>query len=164
MNAAQQQVEAFLIQEAELLDNGDLRAWLDLLAEDAYYWIPIDPEQQDPRDAASLIFETRPVIAARVERLLDPRVLPQQPRSRISRLVGQVHASPQTQPGSSWHASANFHLIEARATHDEVEDQRVFGGKLSYLLRPRENSFLIQWKRVDLVNSGFGLRGISFLF
>ena len=41
----QEQVEAFLYQEAELLDNKSLAAWLELLTEDVLYWMPLKRDQ-----------------------------------------------------------------------------------------------------------------------
>ncbi len=41
-------IEAFIWSEAELLDQGNLKQWRDLFAEDGKYWLPASWQQQDP--------------------------------------------------------------------------------------------------------------------
>ena len=48
-------VEAFLFNEAKLLDDGRFEEWRALFAEDAYYWVPLRPEQTEPTTESSII-------------------------------------------------------------------------------------------------------------
>ena len=42
-----QEVSSFLTHEADLLDQGNFEAWLELYEDDALYWVPSSPEQTD---------------------------------------------------------------------------------------------------------------------
>jgi 3-phenylpropionate/cinnamic acid dioxygenase small subunit len=163
MTISTAEIGDFLEHEAELLDGRQFREWLALFAPDSYYWIPIDPNQADPFQAPSHVYERRPVLAARVERLYDPRVVPQRPASRTCRILGPARILGQTADGAVL-ARAKFHLMEARATHDIEDESRIFAGTSTYALMPASAGFLIAWKRVDLINSESGMRGVSIVF
>ena len=42
--------ERFLLHEARLLDDGKFDDWLALLTPDAWYWVPSEPDQDNPHD------------------------------------------------------------------------------------------------------------------
>ena len=44
------QLEAFLLHEAHLLDERRFAEWIDLFAEDGYYWAPSRRTQESPFD------------------------------------------------------------------------------------------------------------------
>ena len=46
--------EQFLVHEARLLDEGRFDEWLALFTADAWYWVPSEPNQANPRDTVSL--------------------------------------------------------------------------------------------------------------
>ncbi len=48
MNGAGQVVRDFIHREAQLLDDWDLEAWLDLFTDDCIYWIPSEHGDTDP--------------------------------------------------------------------------------------------------------------------
>src|SRR5262249_51901988 len=66
--------ERFLMHEARLLDEARFDEWLALFTEDAWYWIPIEPEQKSPFDTVSLIYDDRRLLETRVRRLASPRI------------------------------------------------------------------------------------------
>src|SRR5260370_2543208 len=68
-DAMRQELEAFVLREARLLDERRYAAWLELFAEDGVYWIPTRPDQRSQQDALSIIYEPRALLAVRVERL-----------------------------------------------------------------------------------------------
>ncbi len=45
-----QAIEAFLVHEARLLDERRFEDWLDLFTDDGWYWVPIEPDQDNPHD------------------------------------------------------------------------------------------------------------------
>jgi 3-phenylpropionate/cinnamic acid dioxygenase small subunit len=170
-------IQDFLEHEAELLDGRRFREWLELFAPDDHYWIPVSPDQRDPLASPSHVYELRPVLAARVERLYDSRVVPQQPPSRTSRLLGPARLEGETAGGPTAGgptaggptaggpvARVKFQLVEARTTHEAENEIRVFAGTARYGLRPEDGGFRIAWKRIDLIDSEAGLRGISIVF
>src|SRR6478735_1499316 len=72
MNApTDQQLIDFVIREARLIDQHRFEEWLDLFAEDGFYWMPLEWGQTDPRLAASLMYEDKLLLTIRVERLKE---------------------------------------------------------------------------------------------
>ncbi len=61
-------------------------------------------------------------------------------------------------------ARVKFDLIEARATHNTEDDLRMFAGTSTFSLSPVVDNLSILWKRVDLINSEFGMCGVSTIF
>src|SRR5215210_3909952 len=82
--------EQFLLHEARLLDDARFDEWLALFTEDAWYWVPVEPDQKNPYDTVSLIYDDRRLLETRVRRLASPRIYSQEPRSRTSRIVANV--------------------------------------------------------------------------
>src|SRR6185436_9086284 len=83
------QLTDFVYNEARLLDEQRFDEWLDLFTDDAYYWMPLAPGQQDARLHASLLYEDKLLLRVRVERLGGARTYSQQPRSRSHHLLQQ---------------------------------------------------------------------------
>jgi 3-phenylpropionate/cinnamic acid dioxygenase small subunit len=82
--------EQFLLQEARLLDEARFDDWLKLFTPDAWYWVPSQPDQPDPHETVSLIYDDRRLLETRVRRLASPRMYSQEPRSRTSRMVANI--------------------------------------------------------------------------
>lgn len=147
--------------ETEFLDARAFRDWLELFADEASYWVPVTPDQEDPEAAPSHLYEIRPLIDARVERLMAAKVIPQSPPSRTVRLTGPVRVL--SDDGARLRVAVKFIMVEARILHeaDDDDEQRVVAGKATYELIDTAGGLRIAAKRVDLVNSEGGLRGIS---
>lgn len=156
-------VTDFVETEAELLDDRRFHEWLDLLSDDAVYWVPLSPEQSDPLEGPSHIFETRDALTARVLRLEDPHSTPLQPYARCSRILGRVRVDDCGPGDPAIEARANFHLVEAVSRHDAEDSTRTFAGTIRWILVKTDQGIRIRRKRIDLVNSERGLFGISVL-
>jgi 3-phenylpropionate/cinnamic acid dioxygenase small subunit len=137
--------EQFLVHEARLLDEGRFDEWLSLFTMDCWYWVPSEPSQASPRDTISLIYDDRRLLETRVRRLASPRIYSQEPRSRTSRMIGNVTIEAVDEDGST--VRSKFQLIEYRR-----ESQRLFGGTAFHRLVRGGGGIQIAWKRVDLVN------------
>ena len=68
-------VEAFLVQEAELLDDRRFEEWEGLFDEDGYYWVPARPDDENPYDELSIFFDDKPLMRTRIARLRHPRII-----------------------------------------------------------------------------------------
>src|ERR1700745_4130147 len=79
-----------LAHEARLLDDGKFDDWLALFTAEAWYWVPSEPDQADPHETVSLIYDDRRLLETRVRRLASPRMSSQEPRSPPSRMIGNV--------------------------------------------------------------------------
>jgi 3-phenylpropionate/cinnamic acid dioxygenase small subunit len=149
--------EQFLLHEARLLDDGKFDDWLALFTTDAWYWVPSEPDQADPVETVSLIYDDRRLLETRVRRLASPRMYSQEPRSRTSRVIGNVTIE-ETGRGSCT-VRSKFMMIEYRR-----EQQRIFGGTSLHRLVRADGRVLIAWKRVNLVNCDAPLDGITVPF
>ena len=150
--------------ETVLLRTRQFGSWLDLFTPDGVYWLPVSPDQTDPFADPSHIYETRPALDARVERLYDPRVLPQTPVSRVSRLLGKPWLISVSE--NYVEVAVTFHIVESRAASANDESLRIFAGDARYCLVPDEQAAMklrIKSKRIDLVNSESAFFGVSIL-
>jgi 3-phenylpropionate/cinnamic acid dioxygenase small subunit len=152
-----QRCEQFLLHEARLLDDGNFDAWLALFTPDAWYWVPSEPDQTDPFETVSLIYDDRRLLETRVRRLASPRMYSQEPRSRTSRMIGNITIEESDDNAST--VRSKFTMIEYRR-----EQQRLFGGTALHHLVQTDGRVMIAWKRVDLVNCDAPLDGITVPF
>ena len=149
--------EQFLIHEARLLDEGKFDEWLSLFTSEAWYWVPSEPDQADPHETVSLIYDDRRLLETRVRRLASPRVYSQEPRSRTSRIIGGVMIEANDR--ASCTVRSKFLMVEYRR-----EQQRIFAGTAHHRLVQSDGRIMIDWKRVDLVNCDAPLDGITIPF
>jgi 3-phenylpropionate/cinnamic acid dioxygenase small subunit len=149
--------EQFLLLEARLLDEARFDDWLALFMPDAWYWVPSEPNQPDPHETVSLIYDDRRLLETRVRRLASPRMYSQEPRSRTSRIVSNVTIED-AEPAACT-VRSKFVMIEFRR-----DSQRLFGGTAFHRLVQTPDGLRIAWKRVDLVNCDAPLDGITVPF
>jgi 3-phenylpropionate/cinnamic acid dioxygenase small subunit len=149
--------EQFLLHEARLLDEGKFDEWLALFTPEAWYWMPSEPEQADPVETVSLIYDDRRLLETRVRRLASPRMYSQEPRSRTSRIVTNVTIEETDRTSAT--VRSKFMMIEYRR-----EQQRLFGGTALHHLVQADGRIMIASKRVDLVNCDAPLDGITVPF
>ena len=152
-------IEAFLIDEARLLDERRFEDWLDLFTDDGWYWVPIAPDQDNPHDMVSLIYDDRRLLETRIRRLAHPSAHAQTPASRTSRIIANVTADEAPTDGADLVIRSKFQMIEYRR-----DTQRLFGGTCRHGLVEAESSLRIRWKRVDLVNCDSMHDGINVPF
>lgn len=146
--------EQFLMHEMRLLDEAKFDDWLGLFTDDGWYWVPSEPGQDNPHDTVSLIYDDRRLLETRVRRLASPRMYSQEPRSRTSRIVGNV--TIEDTEGRAATVRSKFLMVEYRR-----EQQRMFAGTAWHRLVLLDGAIRIAWKRVDLVNCDAPLDGIT---
>jgi len=150
--------EAFLLHEAQLLDDGHFDQWLALFTDDATYWVPSEPGQDSPLDTVSLMYDDRRLLETRVRRLASPRIYSQEPRSRTSRIVTNVSIVPEDQADGTL-VRSKFMIMEYRR-----EQQRLFAGTYLHRLVTPGGTIRIASKRVDLVNCDAPMDGLVIPF
>lgn len=157
------EIEAFLFHEARLLDDALYQDWLALFTDTAWYWVPIQPRQDNPFDTVSIIYDDRKLMETRVRRLCNENIHAQSPPSRTSRIIGNVvmGSSDHTEGSNECDIliSSRFQMVEFR--HD---DQRLFAGEQTHGLVRDGGGYKIGWKRVDLVNCDAMMEGITVPF
>jgi 3-phenylpropionate/cinnamic acid dioxygenase small subunit len=149
--------EAFLLGEAQLLDEGKFEDWLALFTDDGWYWVPSEPNQQTPLTTVSLMYDDRKLLETRVRRLVSPRIYSQEPRSRTSRIVANVSIR-ERRPAAAL-VRSKFMMVEFRRA-----DQRLFAGTILHELVRKAGKLQIASKRVELVNCDAPLDGLAVPF
>lgn len=155
-----QQLIDFVYAEAKLLDSLQFEDWLDLFAEDGYYWMPLTHDQTDPRLQTSLLYEDKLLLRVRIERLAGHRTFSQQPKSRCHHLIQR----PEVHSNDAWHqpsqgqyvVGAAFHYVETR-----LDQQSLYAGWSTFQLKDEGGQLRIKQKRVDLLNRDAALRSIQ---
>ena len=142
-----EELRRFLEHEAELLDERRFDEWCDLYTEDATYWVPASPEQENWRDHVSLFYDDKHTMRVRVQRLNHPRIHCQSPPSSCVRVISGVRLAEVTTEGA-WLVRSKFVMVEDRPGNP----QRVFGGRYSHTIVQEGEGLRIRLKRVDLTN------------
>ena len=153
------QVEDFLFYEASLLDNWKLNEWQELLTEDACYYVPPNDDLEGShRNTLFIIADDRERIRQRIIRVLDPNCHAEHPRSRLSRIVGNVRITEQD--GDILTVWANFVVHRYRRNERLGE----YVGHYRYLLKLDGDSFRIKERRAYLKSHELGSLGsVSFI-
>lgn len=137
----------FVYAEARMLDEQRFEDWLTLFTDDAYYWMPLAHDQQDPKLHTSLMYEDKLLLRVRIERLSGQRTFSQQPKSRCHHLL-QAPSIESSNPATGEHiVRTAFHYTETR-----LDKQVIYAGWSTHHLVEVEGKLRIRLKRVDLVN------------
>lgn len=150
------QLIAFVYAEARMLDEQRFDDWLNLFTEDAYYWMPLAPGQQDAKLHASLMYEDKLLLRVRVERLAGARTFSQQPRSRSHHLLQQPSIEQADRDAGRYTLRTVFHYVETR-----LDRQDLYAGWATHELVTQEEQLRIRLKRVDLVNCDAAFENIN---
>ena len=153
------EVEDFLYHEAALLDEWRLDDWLELLTDDAAYYVPSnDAPDSDHRDALFLVADDVNRIRARVKRLKDTQAHAEFPHSRTRRLIGNVRITGRED--SALTVEANFVIHRFRRGAPE----RKFVGRYVYRLAVDGGALKISERRAILDSTELGAMGaVSFI-
>ena len=153
------EVEDFLFAEAALLDAWRLDDWLELLTDDAAYYVPSnDRPLGDHRDTLFMIADDINRIRARVKRLNDVNAHAEHPRSHTRRMVHNVRIT--RIEGDTIEATANFVVYRFRRDGS----LRQFVGRYDYRLVAGADGLRIAERRAILDSMELGeLGAVSFI-
>jgi len=134
----QQDVENFLYREARLLDERRLTEWVDLMAEEVHYFMPIrrnikfgdwDLEYSDPETEISYFDEGKDILQGRVRQINTGVHWAEEPVSRFEHLITNVEIA--SVEGDEVQVNSKFFCYQNRL-QDEVN---IFVGRRYDLLR-----------------------------
>ncbi|MFT7461039.1 MAG: ethylbenzene dioxygenase beta subunit [Planctomycetota bacterium] len=151
------EIEQFLYREALLLDKRQFDEWLALFTGNATYWVPAVPDQDDPINSASIIYEDVPLLRMRIARISHPHALSLNPVTQTIHSISNVLILAINKNSVS--ASANLIVGCQRLDQDHQ-----YFARSTYELRRDEGQFKIESKRVDLVGCDGAHEVISVLF
>ncbi len=97
------EVEDFLFHEAELVDGGRFQEWLELMADDVQYRMPVRMTRERGRGAdvsedMQFFWDDRATLGLRVERLKTEFAWAEDPPSRTRHFVSNVRVRPAANP------------------------------------------------------------------
>ena len=153
------EVEDLLYREAALLDEWRLEEWLQMLTDDAAYYVP--PNDHPDGDHLTTLFilaDDIVRIRERVKRLMSPECHAEYPHSRTRRLISNVRIV--ATDGDIVTVAANFICNRYR----RYERVREYVGSYRYLLKRQGAELRIKERRVIIDAHELGSLGaVSFI-
>ncbi|RMF70993.1 MAG: hypothetical protein D6740_07360 [Alphaproteobacteria bacterium] len=140
-------VAAFLEKEADLLDEGRFADWAALFEEEGLYWMPASPDQPDPYEHVSLMFEDTLLRAVRIRRFAHEDAYSLQPMPRSFHLVSAPRILGRSHEDGRLVVRSKLMVIQYRR-----DEQQVFGAWVTHRLSGTAPDFRIGLKKVELVN------------
>lgn len=153
----QKEVELFLYKEARLLDERRLTEWLDLLADDLHYWMPIrrnikfgdwDLEFSDPESEISYFDEGKDILQGRVRQINTGVHWAEEPVSRFEHLISNVEVVGIH--GDEVRVNSKFFCYQNRL-QDEV--QLFVGRREDTLRRDGDTGFKVARRKIILAQN-----------
>jgi 3-phenylpropionate/cinnamic acid dioxygenase small subunit len=152
-----QELSDFVVREAQLLDAKRFEEWNALFTDDAYYWIPLIPDQKDGISHTSHMYEDKLLRDLRIERLKSPRAFSQQPPSRCHHLLQVPTVEEVDADAGRYVLRTEFHYTEAQG--DEI--QMLVGTAFHHLVRDAGGALRMTLKRVNLINCDAALPAVQ---
>jgi 3-phenylpropionate/cinnamic acid dioxygenase small subunit len=173
------EVERFLYREARLLDERRFHEWLDLLAEDIRYWMPVrsnrypkaskaisilDPDRYAEEELAkddelAILDETKETLARRIARLDTGMAWAEDPPSRTRHLITNIEVEAR-ESESEVKVSSNFIVYRNRG---ETEEDFYVGGRQD-ILRKVNGSWKIAGRKIVLDQNVLLAKNVSIFF
>jgi 3-phenylpropionate/cinnamic acid dioxygenase small subunit len=168
-----QEIEEFLYQEADLLDGRKFREWLDLLADDLVYFMPIRRNvkfgEQEAREntrqgeGISWFDEDKWTLTKRVEQILTGVHYAEEPLSRVTHMVSNVRLldiKPSIENPSEVTVGSRFLVFQSRVEYENY----TFIGRRTDILRRSGGSWLIARRELILEQNVLLAKNLSILF
>lgn len=161
------EVTMFLYREARLLDEERYREWLEMIARDIHYWIPLRENRfrkdkrpaPTPETAAAFFNDDYDDLEDRVKRFETGMVWSEDPAARMNRLVTNVEAEA-TDRGDELEVYSNVSLYRNRRQDEEIW----FTGKRRDRLRRVDGEWKLARRHVFLSHHVLLDENIALLF
>jgi 3-phenylpropionate/cinnamic acid dioxygenase small subunit len=154
MTAADAEIARFIRREARLIDEKRFDEWFALFTEDARYWVPAAPGQQDPLTHNSLAYEDKLLLQLRIERLKSPLAYSQKPASRCLHVLQE----PEVERRDAKEVLTRTPFIY---TETRGDDSQRYAATAWHTLVTAEGGLKIRLKRVDILNCDAALPSIQ---
>ena len=146
----------FVVHECRLLDAKRYEEWNALFADEAYYWVPATPDQEDGLNHTSHLYEDKLLRELRIERLKSPRAFSQQPPSRCHHLLQTPTVEVFDEAGNAFVVRTEFHYTESQG--DELQ---FYVGTFFHYLTVQGGALRMTLKRVNLLNCDAALPAVQ---
>lgn len=168
-----QELEEFLYLEADLLDERRFLEWLDLLAEDISYFMPIrrnvkfgqqaEKENTRPGEGISWFDEDKWTLRKRVEQILTGVHFAEEPLSRVCHLISNVRvleARPHGERGEEAVVGSRFLIHQNRVEYETY----LFAGRRKDLLRREGDGWKIAKREIILDQNVLLAKNLTVFF
>ena len=167
-----QQAEDFLYHEAELLDERRYEEWLELLADDVRYWMPMrrnvkfgELEREFTREGQDVNWfdEGKETLTRRVQQILTGVHWAEEPLSRICHMVSNVQllaVEPSVLEPSEVTVKSRF-LIYRNRVETETD---ILVGKREDVLRRVDGRWRVSRRKIVLDQSVLLSKNLTFFF
>jgi len=166
------EIEAFLFEEAEILDDRNFADWLDLLTDDIRYWMPMrrnvksnEMDREFTREGHDINWfdEGKETLERRVNQILTGVHWAEEPLSRIRHLITNVqllNATPSASDPSEVSVRCRFLVYRNRV---ETETDFLIG-KREDTLRKVNGDWKIAGRKITLDQSVLLAKNLTFFF
>ena len=168
-----QEVEEFLYHEADLLDQRRFREWLDLLADDLVYFMPIrrnvkfgqHDERENTRQGEGISWfdEDKWTLGKRVEQILTGVHYAEEPLSRVTHMVSNVRlldVQPSAEAPHEVTVGCRFLIYQNRVEYETY----TFVGRRTDVLRRAGDGWQIARRELILEQNVLLAKNLSILF
>jgi len=168
-----QDIEDFLYQEADLLDQRRFKEWLELLAEDLVYFMPIrrnvkfgeHAERENTRQGEGISWfdEDKWTLSKRVEQILTGVHYAEEPLSRVTHIVSNVRlldVQPSAENALQVTAGCRFLVHQNRVEYES----NTFIGRRTDVLRRSGVSWQIARREMILEQNVLLAKNLSVFF
>jgi 3-phenylpropionate/cinnamic acid dioxygenase small subunit len=166
------EIEQFLYQEAELLDERQFEDWLDLLTEDIRYWMPMrrnvkfgELDREFTREGQDINWfdEGKDTLVRRVNQILTGVHWAEEPLSRICHSVSNVQvlkATPSVSQATEVNVKCRF-MIYRNRVQTETD---ILVGKREEVLRSVDGQWKIAQRKIILDQNVLLAKNLTFFF
>lgn len=159
LNNLRPEIENFLYREARFMDQHQFDEWEALWSDKGIYWVPC-AHDSDPMTEVSILYADRPGISIRLGRMKSKAMYVQDPRSICSRVVGNIEIYPRDDGGVNTYSTFNITEFKRRG---HTTRQITWGGHSEHHLSQYEGNWLMDYKKVTLVNSDGEIPALGIL-
>ena len=156
MPVTRQDLIDFVVQESRLLDAKRFEEWNALFTDEAFYWIPLVPDQEDGVNHTSHLYEDKLLRDLRVERLKSPRAFSQAQPSRCHHLLQMPTVEEFNQAGNLFVLRTEFHYTESQG-----DEMQFYVGTFFHHLTVQDGALRMTLKRVNLLNCDAALPAVQ---
>ena len=159
-----QSIEQFLFHEANLIDDHNFEAWLDLFADDALYWVPANEDDMDPAIHVSIVHDTKEELKDRIWRLGSGAAYAQEPASKTMHQLSNLVVTQQD-PNGELTVRCNLVIHDYRHNHHLLSMDTVvqYPARCEYRLRPAGDSYQIVLRKINLLAANGTLGNMGFI-
>jgi 3-phenylpropionate/cinnamic acid dioxygenase small subunit len=164
------EVEDFFFHEAKLLDGRRWEEWIDLLAEDVRYYVPIvknvrygeqlERELTRERQEMNWFDEGKSTLVQRLRQIMTGIHWAEEPLSRVVHLVTNLQITEVKEEGKEVHSECSFMVYKNRV---ETETD-VFVGRRKDVIRKVDGEWKLARREVILAQNVLLAKNLTVLF